>query len=111
MTGMDTRKRPYGILHAIGYAVSAAVAHYRFARTPHHRDNVELVVVSRRPSQDRMDDVGCRWSDWSRMQGAQPTDPAVIWEDVATLWAAYHRASQDARRLAPLSSTVSEDHR
>ena len=90
--------RPFGFLAALAYALRAAVAHYRFARTS-FRDDSELngigfVVTTRCPTRDEMTGVGCRWSDWSRMQGAQPVDPRVIWSDMRIMWCAYHRKSE-----------------
>ena len=88
--------RPFGFFAAIRYAGRAAIAHYRFARTTHRDDvfpdGIGLVVTSREPTQSEMDTAGSRWSDWSRMQGAQPLDPEVIWRDVAILWTALHAA-------------------
>lgn len=97
-----TITRPFGILHAIGHAIRAAIAHYRFARTDHTADHdlsgISLVVTSRAPTSDEMNDVGCRWSDWSRIQGAQPLDPQVAWSDMKIMWAAYHRKGNEAAK-------------
>lgn len=90
--------RPFGFLDALAYAIRAGVAHYRFARRDWRRDpqlnGIGLVVSSRSPTQAEMDDVGCRWSDYGRMRGAQPLDPTVAWSDMAILWAAYHRKGE-----------------
>lgn len=90
--------RPFGVLGALAYAIRAGLVHYRFART-HWRSDPEingigLVVTTRAPTRDEMDGVGTRWCDWSRMQGAQPVDPFVIWTDMKIMWAAYHRKGE-----------------
>lgn len=95
--------RPFGIIAATQYAIRAAKAHYRFARTNPMLDvfpeGIGLVVSSREPTHNEMSEVGSRWSDWSRLQGKQPVDPATIWSDVATLWRAIHSA-RAARKSA-----------
>lgn len=88
--GETPRMRPFGIIDAIRYAVMAAVAHYRFARTHYMEDafpeGISLVVSSRAPTDWEMDTVGIRWSDYARMQGIQPVDPATTFSDIAILW-------------------------
>jgi hypothetical protein len=106
--------RPFGTFDALAYAVRAGLAHYRFARRDWRRDaqinGIGLVVTSRAPTQHEMDDVGCRWSDYSRMRGAQPIDPAVMWSDMAILWAAYHRRGEiDGRRTVNTFSVLPHD--
>lgn len=92
--------RPFGFLEAIAYAIRAGIAHYRFARTAHNADarrdegGFAGVVTTRRPTPDEMNDVGTRWCDWNRMQGAQPIDPRVIWSDMRIMWDAYHRKGE-----------------
>lgn len=90
--------RPFGFITAVAYALRAAWLHYRFARTPWRDDReingIGLVVTTRVPTRGEMDDVGCRWSDLSRMQGRQPLDPHVMWADMKIMWAAYHRKGE-----------------
>lgn len=91
----NRQMRPFGVFAALTYAMRAGVCHYRFARRHHATDAISsLVVCTGPPSRDRMDTAGSRWSDWSRMQGAQPIDPQVIWDDIAVLWNAYHTANR-----------------
>lgn len=90
--------RPFGIFAAVRYGIAAGVAHYRFARRNPAADPIpSLVVFSSPPTGAEMDDVGCRWSDWSRMTAFQPVAPEVIWTHIATLWRAYHAARSAGR--------------
>lgn len=97
--------RPLSPVRAIVLAFRAARDHYRFARRPYLEDAIPdglgLVVTTRAPRQSEMDRAGGNWCEWNRMQGTFPTDPAVIWRDMAVLWAALHRTRQELREAKP----------